>query len=60
MKKDIKKELKRKKAIKEIERLNVDKLKYEILIVKRDEIGFENINRIKEAIYGYGGKNVRV
>lgn len=46
------------KAIKEIEGLNPDKLKYEILITDRDEIGFENINKIKEDIYGYeGGKN---
>lgn len=45
------------KAIKEIEGLNPDKLKYEILITDRDEIGFENINKIKEDIYGYeGGK----
>jgi len=46
------------KAIKEIEGLNPDKLKYEILITDRDEIGFENINKVKEEIYGYGGKNV--
>jgi len=44
------------KAIKEIEGLNPDKLKYEILITDRDEIGFENINKVKEAIYEYGGK----
>jgi type III restriction enzyme len=46
------------KAIKEIEGLNPDKLKYEILITDRNEIGFENINKVKEEIYGYGGKNV--
>jgi hypothetical protein len=46
------------KAIKEIEGLNPDRLKYEILITDRDEIGFENINKVKEEIYGYGGKNV--
>ena len=44
------------KAIKEIEGLNPDKLKYEILITDRDEIGFENINKIKEDIYGYEGE----
>jgi hypothetical protein len=44
------------KAIKEIEGLNPDRLKYEILITDRDEIGTENINKVKEEIYGYGGK----
>lgn len=48
------------KAIKEIEGLNPDKLKYEILITDSDEIGFENINKVKEAIYEYdGGKDAR-
>ncbi|GFP30767.1 DEAD/DEAH box helicase family protein [Candidatus Hakubella thermalkaliphila] len=47
------------KAIKEIEGLNPDRLKYEILVTDRDEIGFENINKVKEAIYEYGGKNAR-
>lgn len=42
------------KAIKEMEGLNPDRLKYEILITDRDEIGFENINKVKEAIYEYG------
>jgi len=46
------------KAIKEIEGLNPDRLKYEILITDRDKIGIENINKVKEEIYGYGGKNV--
>jgi len=45
------------KAIKEIEGLNPDRLKYEILITDKDEIGFENMNKVKEAIYEYGGKN---
>lgn len=44
------------KAIKEIVGLNPDKLKYEILITDRDEIGFENINKVREAIYEYGEK----
>ncbi len=44
------------KAIKEIEGINPDRLKYQILITDRDEIGFDNINKVKEAIYEYGGK----
>ena len=44
------------KAIKEIEGLNPDRLKYKILITDRDKIGFENINKVKEAIYEYGKK----
>ncbi|MCL0041072.1 hypothetical protein M1M90_03160, partial [Thermodesulfovibrionales bacterium] len=47
------------KAVREIAGLNPDRLKYEILIADRDEIGFENINKVKEAIYEYGGKNAR-
>ncbi|MCS7232117.1 MAG: DEAD/DEAH box helicase family protein, partial [Elusimicrobiota bacterium] len=39
------------KAIREIEGLNPDKLKYEILITDKDTIGFENINKVKEEIY---------
>jgi hypothetical protein len=45
------------KAIKEIEGLNPRRLKYEILTTDKDEIGFENMNKVKEAIYEYGGKN---
>jgi len=45
------------KDIKEIEGLNPDRLKYEILITNRDEIGFENISKINEEIYGYWEKN---
>jgi hypothetical protein len=47
------------KAIKEIEGLNPDRLKYEILVTDKDEIGFENINKVKEAIYEYGEKDAR-
>ncbi|HID26279.1 MAG TPA: hypothetical protein EYP22_00285 [Methanosarcinales archaeon] len=47
------------KAIKEIEGLNPDRLKYEILITDREEIGFENMSKVKEAIYEYGGKDER-
>jgi predicted nucleotidyltransferase len=45
------------KAIKEIEGLNPDRLKYEILITDKDEIGFENINKVKERIYEYKTKD---
>jgi len=41
------------KAIKEIQGLNPDRLKYEILITDKPEIGFENINKVKEEIYEY-------
>lgn len=47
------------KAIKEIEGLNPDRLKYEILITDKEEIGFKNMSKVKEAIYEYGGKNER-
>ena len=49
------------KALKlqEIQGLNPDKLKYEILFTDKDEIGFSNINKVSEAIYEYKvGKNV--
>lgn len=45
------------KLMKEIEGINPEKVKYEILITEKDEIGFTNINKIKEDIYGYGGEN---
>jgi hypothetical protein len=45
------------KAIKEIEGLNPDRLKYEILITDRDEIGYDNISKVKEAIYEYDKKD---
>lgn len=44
------------KAIKEIEGLNPGKLRYEILLTDRDEIGFENIQKVKEEIYKYEEK----
>ncbi len=44
--------------VREIESLNPDKLKYEILFTDKDEIGVVNINKIKEAIYEYGSKDV--
>jgi len=47
------------KAIREIEGLNPERLKYEILLTDKEEIGFENINKVKEMIYEYGNKNAR-
>ena len=46
------------KALKlqEIQGLNPEKLKYEILFTDRDEISFFNINKVKEAIYRYRSK----
>jgi len=44
------------KAIKEIQGLNPDRLKYEILITDKPEIGFDNISKVKEEIYEYGKK----
>jgi hypothetical protein len=43
------------KALKlqEIQGLNPNKVKYEILFTSKDEIGFANINKVKEAVYGY-------
>ena len=45
--------------LKKIQGLNPEKLKYEILFTNTDEIGFYNINKVKELIYEYGGKNDR-
>jgi len=39
--------------LQEIQGLNPDKVKYEILFTSKDEIGLANINKVKEAIYGY-------
>jgi len=51
------KEETKEKAVKEMEGLNPDRLKYEILVTDKDEIGFENIQKVKEAIYEYGKKS---
>jgi len=40
--------------VREIEGLNPDKLKYEILFADKAEIGFENMKKIKEVIYYKG------
>jgi len=42
--------------VREIAGLNPDKLKYKILFTDKDEIRFENINKVKEAIYEYKAK----
>lgn len=42
--------------VREIAGLNPDKLKYRIFFTDKDEIGFENINKVKEAIYEYKTK----
>jgi len=39
------------KSMKEFQELNADKLKYEILITNRDEIGLENIKKVRQTIY---------
>jgi type III restriction enzyme len=44
------------KLMKGIEGLNPDKVKYEILITDSDEIGFGNMNKVKQSIYEYGGE----
>lgn len=43
------------KAMKEIEGLNPDRLKYEILIVTDDKVGYDNIQKVKKEIYQNGG-----
>jgi len=45
--------------LKKIQGLNPEKLKYEILFTDTEEIGIENINKVKESIYEYRGKNAR-
>jgi len=42
--------------MRKIEGLNPDKLKYEILKTKGDQLTFEAFEKVKEAIYEYGGK----
>ena len=39
-------------AIRELEGLNPDKLKYEILLTKEDQIGFENVKKVKNWCVG--------
>ena len=41
-------------AIKELVDMNPDKLKYELLLTKTDEIGLENRKRVEKWIYGDG------
>ncbi len=44
------------KQMREIEGLNPDKLKYEILETKGEQLTFEAFKKVREAIYEYGGK----
>ncbi len=39
-------------ALRQIANLNPDKLKYQVLITKGDEIGFENVQKVRDWIYG--------
>lgn len=39
--------------LQEIQGLNPDKIKYEMLFTSKNEIGFANINKVREAIYQY-------
>jgi len=43
--------------LKRMQNLNPEKLKYEILFTDTDEIGLQNISKVKEEIYEYGRKN---
>ncbi len=38
-------------AIRKLENLNPDTLKYEILLTKENEIGFENLQKVTQWIY---------
>ena len=39
-------------AIRELENLNPNTLKYEVVLTKEEEIGFENVQKVKSWIYG--------
>jgi len=52
-------EMEKEKVMKEIEGLNPDKLKYEILITDKDEIGLKNIDKIREEIYEWRNNNAK-
>lgn len=39
-------------AIRALENINPNKLKYQVLLTKKDEIGFENVQKAKQWIYG--------
>jgi len=39
--------------LREIQGLNPDKIKYEMLFTSKEEIGFANVQKVKEAIYEY-------
>ncbi|MEO0258498.1 MAG: DEAD/DEAH box helicase family protein [candidate division WOR-3 bacterium] len=40
--------------IKDLEAINPEKLKYEILLIDKDKLSFEQVNRIRELIYKQG------
>ncbi|MCK4257130.1 DEAD/DEAH box helicase family protein [candidate division WOR-3 bacterium] len=47
------------KEMRRIEGLNPDRLKYEIVETKGEQLTFEGLNKVREAIYKYGGYNGR-
>lgn len=51
------KEEEKEKGMRRIEGLNPDKLKYEIVETKGEQLTFEDLNKVREAIYEYGVKN---
>jgi len=51
------KEEKKEKEMRRIEGLNPDKLKYEIVKTKGEQLTFEDLSKVREAIYEYGVKN---
>ena len=50
------KEKEKEKEMRRIEGLNPDRLKYEIVETKGEQLTFEGLNQVREAIYKYGGK----
>ena len=46
------------KEMRRIEGLNPDRLKYEIVETKGEQLAFEGLNKVREAIYEYGSKGV--
>jgi len=50
------KEEKKEREMRRIEGLNPDRLKYEIVETKGEQLTFEGLNKVREAIYEYGTK----
>jgi hypothetical protein len=50
------KEEEKEKEMRRVEGLNPDKLKYEILETKGEQLSFEDLSKVREAIYEYGGR----